>query len=125
MATPTDYLTIIPKMEFIQGDTVIIPFSFVDKNEGTIIPSSVTWRLGDYSDSTANVLEVISTSSTSMGSIASIDGDSGKVYVTLSSIETENIPEGKYTQQLAIIYSNIQYIRCYGEVTVRKRVKQG
>ena len=125
MATPTDYLTIIPKMEFIQGDTVVIPSSFVDKNEGTIIPSSATWRLGDYSDSTANVLEVLSTNATNKGSIASIDGDSGKVYVTLSSTETENIPEGKYTQQLAIIYSNIQYIRCYGEVTVRKRVKQG
>lgn len=125
MATPTDYLTIIPKMEFIQGDTVVIPFSFVDKNDGTIIPSSATWRLGDYSDSTANVLEVLSTNATSKGSIASIDGDSGKVYVTLSSTETENIPEGKYTQQLAITYSGIQYIRCYGEVTVRKRVKQG
>lgn len=125
MATPTDYLTIIPKMEFIQGDTVAIPFSFVDKNEGTIIPSSATWRLGDYSDSTANVLEVLSTKATSKGSITSIDGDSGKVYVTLSSTETESIPEGKYTQQLAIIYSGIQYIRCYGEVTVRKRVKQG
>lgn len=125
MATPTDYLTIIPKMEFIQGDTVVIPFSFADKNDGTIIPSSATWRLGDYSDSTANVLEVLSTNATSRGSIASIDGDSGKVYVTLSSTETESIPEGKYTQQLAIIYSNIQYIRCYGEVTVRKRVKQG
>lgn len=125
MATPTDYLTIIPKMEFIQGDTVVIPFSFVDKNDGTIIPSSATWRLGDYSDSTANVLEVLSTNATSRGSIASIDGDSGKVYVTLSSTETENIPEGKYTQQLAIIYSGIQYIRCYGEVTVRKRVEQG
>lgn len=125
MATPTDYLTIIPKMEFIQGDTVVIPFSFVDKNDGTIIPSSATWRLGDYSDSTANVLEVLSTNATSKGSITSIDGDSGKVYVTLTALETENIPEGKYTQQLAIIYSNIQYIRCYGEVTVRKRVKQG
>ena len=125
MATPTDYLTIIPKMEFIQVDTVFIPFSFVDKNDGTIIPSSATWRLGDYSDSTANVLEVLSTNATNKGSIASIDGDSGKVYVTLSSTETESIPEGKYTQQLAIIYSNIQYIRCYGEVTVRKRVKQG
>ena len=125
MATPTDYLTIIPKMEVIQGDTVVIPFSFVDKNDGTIIPSSATWRLGDYIDSTANVLEILSTNATSKGSIASIDGDSGKVYVTLSSTETESIPEGKYTQQLAIIYSNIQYIRCYGEVTVRKRVKQG
>ena len=125
MATPTDYLTIISKMEFIQGDTVVIPFSFVDKNDGTIIPSSATWRLGDYSDSTANVLEVLSTNATSKVSIASIDCDSGKVYVTLSSTETENIQEGKYTQQLAIIYSGIQYIRCYGEVTVRKRVKQG
>lgn len=125
MATPTDYLTIIPKMEFIQGDTVVIPFSFVDKNDGTIIPSSATWRLGDYSDSTANVLEVLSTNATSKGSITFIDGDSGRVCVTLSSTETESIPEGKYTQQLAIIYSNVQYIRCYGEVTVRKRVKQG
>ena len=124
MATPTDYLTIIPRMEFIQGDTVMIPFSFVDKNEGTIIPSSVTWRLGDYSDYTANVLEVLSTKATSKNSIATIDGDSGKVYVSLSSLETENIPEGKYIQQVAIVYSNIQYVRCYGEVVVRKRVKQ-
>jgi hypothetical protein len=103
------YVTQIPDIEFISGDTITIPFKFTDAN-GTVIQSyTLVWKLCPYND----------TKNTVITKTLTVTG--GSANVVLSSEDTKKL-KGKYVQQPVLRYTSggttTDYIRAYGYINV-------
>ncbi len=106
-----DYAYQIDDITFFQGDTITIPFQFIDYNDDVITlkssPTSrtyVKWSLCPLGQYQAPLIELKSdTVGSSAGDIV-IDDETNIVYVNLDDSITQNLIYGKYTQQIALYY---------------------
>ena len=101
----------IDDIEFFQGDTIIIPFQFVDYDEEPIIlrgsPNSKTyvkWFLCPYGQYQNPLIELKSDPANSSAGDIIIDEDTNIVYVRLNDSITNNLIYGKYVQQIVLYY---------------------
>lgn len=115
------FLTKLATREFIQGDTFILAFQFTDMDGGVIIPTldQISWNLCTYDDYQTTILSLNGRSNPSQ---FSIDGNTGIIYVVLTTSNTQNLLDGKYIQQPVLTFSGNQYIRAWGEVIFRRKV---
>ena len=120
------YVTQLEDLEFFQGDTVTIPFVFVDQ-DGDTIPlkesDSVRWYLcpfGQYRQ------PVIILDSKSDDDAITVDDETNIVYVHLSEGVTKNLTYGKYTQQPVLVYNTAgklhKYIRAEGNIIFKQNI---
>lgn len=115
------FLTKLPTREFIQGDTFILAFQFTDMDGGIILPNAnqISWKLCTYDQFKDVVLTVSGSSNPNQ---IKVDSNTGIVYITLLSSDTESLRDGKYIQQPILTYEGNSYIRSWGEVIFRRKV---
>lgn len=101
----------IDDIEFFQGDTITIPFQFVDFNGDVITlrktnnsQTYVKWQLCPYGQYQAPLIELKSDVNDPQNGNVSIDTDTNIVYVNLDSVMTANLTFGKYVQQIVLYY---------------------
>ena len=115
------FLTKLATRQFIQGDSFILAFQFTDMDNTVIIPNvnQITWNLCTY-----DYYQTIILSKNGMedSQQITVDESTGVVYVQLSSLDTENLKDGKYIQQPIITFGDNDYIRAWGEVIFRRKV---
>ena len=115
------FLTKLATRQFIQGDSFILAFQFTDMDNTIIIPNvnQITWNLCTY-----DYYQTIILSKNGMedSQQITVDESTGVVYVQLSSLDTENLKDGKYIQQPIITFGDNDYIRAWGEVIFRRKV---
>lgn len=115
------FLTKLATRQFIQGDSFILAFQFTDMDNTIIIPNvnQITWNLCTY-----DYYQTIILSKNGMedSQQITVDESTGVVYIQLSSLDTENLKDGKYIQQPIISFGDNDYIRAWGEVIFRRKV---
>lgn len=101
----------IDDIELFQGDTVTIPFQFIDYNEDVIPLSvsntsktSVEWRLCPYGQPQNPIIQLQSTQKNVKTDDIYIDTDTNVAYVNLDAERTKNLIYGKYMQQIILHY---------------------
>lgn len=101
----------IDDIEFFQGDTIIIPFQFVDYDEEPIVlrpsPESKTyvkWSLCPYGQYQNPLVELKSDPANSSAGDIVIDEDTNIAYIRLDDSITSNLVFGKYVQQVVLYY---------------------
>ena len=101
----------IDDIEFFQGDTITIPFQFIDFNGDVITlrktnnsQTYVKWQLCPYGQYQATLIELKSDVNDPQNGNVSIDTDTNIVYVNLDSAMTANLTFGKYVQQIVLYY---------------------
>lgn len=101
----------IDDIEFFQGDTITIPFQFIDYNDEPIelrgSPNSKTyvkWFLCPYGQYQNPLVELKSDPANSSAGDIIIDEDTNIVYVNLNDSITNNLIYGKYVQQIVLYY---------------------
>ena len=115
------FLIKVPTREFIQGDNFVLAYQFKDTDGGIILPnvSQISWNLCTYDQFKDIVLTINGTDNPNQ---IKIDSNTGIVYITLLSSNTENLRDGKYIQQPILTYGGNNYIRAWGEVIFRRKV---
>lgn len=101
----------IDDIEFFQGDTITIPFQFIDFNGDVITlrktnnsQTYVKWQLCPYGQYQSPLIELKSDVNDPQNGNVSIDADTNIVYVNLDSAMTANLTFGKYVQQIVLYY---------------------
>ena len=101
----------IDDIEFFQGDTITIPFQFVDYDGEpiTLRPSPksrtyVKWSLCPYGQYQNPLVELKSDPANSSAGDIVIDEDTNVAYIRLDDSITSNLVFGKYVQQIALYY---------------------
>lgn len=101
----------IDDIEFFQGDTITIPFQFVDYDGEpiTLRPSPksrtyVKWSLCPYGQYQNPLVELKSDPANSSAGDIVIDEDTNVAYIRLDDSITSNLVFGKYVQQVALYY---------------------
>lgn len=101
----------IDDIEFFQGDTITIPFQFVDYDGKPILlrpsPKSrtyVKWSLCPYGQYQNPLVELKSDPANSSAGDIVIDEDTNVAYIRLDDSITSNLVFGKYVQQIALYY---------------------
>ena len=119
--TNDKFLIKLPTREFIQGDTFVLAYQFTDTDGGIILPnvSQISWNLCTYDQFEDIVLTINGTDNPNQ---IKIDSNTGIVYITLLSSNTENLHDGKYIQQPILTYEGNNYIRSWGEIIFRRTV---
>ena len=101
----------IDDIEFFQGDTITIPFQFVDY-DGEPIPlrpspksrTYVKWSLCPYGQYQNPLVELKSDPVNSSAGDIVIDEATNVAYIRLDDSITSNLVFGKYVQQVALYY---------------------
>lgn len=122
----SDYVTQIQDLEFFQGDTVSIPFMFVDV-DGEPIPirssDSVKWYLCPFGQYKQPV--IILDSKSGDGKIV-IDRNTNIVYINLDEKLTKNLTYGKYVQQPVLFYdingTLTRFQRAEGNIIFKQKI---
>lgn len=101
----------IDDIELFQGDTVTLPFQFIDYNGDTIpliisnkSKTSVEWRLCPYGQPQNPILQLQSTQGNNKTDDVYIDTDTNVAYINLGAEKTKNLIYGKYMQQIILHY---------------------
>lgn len=101
----------IDDIEFFQGDTITIPFQFVDFNGDVITlrktkdsKTYVRWQLCPYGQYQAPLIDIKSDVNNPRSGNVVIDTDTNIVYVNLDSTITKGLIFGKYVQQIVLYY---------------------
>lgn len=101
----------IDDIEFFQGDTITIPFQFIDYNNDVIqlrktdrSQTYVKWLLCPYGQFQNPVIELKSSVTGTDNDDVVIDDITNIVYVKLDSAKTRNLIYGKYVQQIILYY---------------------
>lgn len=127
------YVEQLPTLEFFQGDTVTIPFKFVNSLQEPIDLRfrEVYWRLCPFGrhNSPILILDNITPTSTGETNIVVNQSDPSVCYVNLETDMTKYITPMKYTQQPIVsitkpgpIYE--EYIRAQGNIIFKPRIKK-
>lgn len=131
-----DYSQQIDDIEFFQGDTITIPFQFIDF-DGDIItlrktPKSQTyvkWVLCPYGQYQNPLIELKSTTNNLPSDDIYIDDETDIVYVHLDDSKTQSFIYGKYTQQIILYYdfedgnSQKEFRRAEGFVIFKQKIQ--
>lgn len=126
------YVEQLPDLEFFQGDTVTIPFRFVNGlNEPIDLRfTTVYWRLCPYGryNSPVLILDSVTPGATGEKNIVINETDPSICYVNLETDMTKQMVNIKYTHQPIIsltkpgpIYE--EYIRAEGNIIFKPRIK--
>lgn len=106
-----DYVQQIDDIDFFTGDTIIIPFQFVDYDGDVIMlkrngpnRTYVKWSLCPYGQYQNPLVELKSDPVNSTAGDITIDADTDVVYVKLDSSITSHLIYGKYVQQIVLYY---------------------
>lgn len=101
----------IDDIEFFQGDTITIPFQFIDYNNDVIqlrktdrSQTYVKWLLCPYGQFQNPVIELKSSVTGTNNDDITIDDVTNIAYVKLDSSKTRNLIYGKYVQQIILYY---------------------
>ena len=101
----------IDDIEFFQGDTITIPFQFIDYNNDVIqlrktdrSQTYVKWLLCPYGQFQNPVIELKSSVTGTNNDDITIDDITNIAYVKLDSSKTRNLIYGKYVQQIILYY---------------------
>lgn len=130
------YFQQIDDITFFQGDTVIIPFQFIDANEHEIplvksIPNktSVEWRLCPYGQAQNPIIQLESTANNAKTDDVYIDPDTNVAYINLDDDKTKNLIYGKYMQQIILHYDfgdgspRRDFLRAQGFVLFKEKIQ--
>ena len=124
----------IDDMEFFQGDTIIIPFQFIDYDGDPIIlnlspknKTYVKWLLCPYGQYGNPLLELKSDPTNSSAGDIVVDDDTNIAYVKLTDSLTKSLIYGKYVQQIVLYYDNgsgtlREFRRAQGFVTFKRKI---
>lgn len=131
-----DYSQQIDDIEFFQGDTITIPFQFIDFDGDVITlrktPKSQTyvkWVLCPYGQYQNPLIELKSTTNNLPSDDIYIDDETDIVYVHLDDSKTQSFIYGKYTQQIILYYDfedgNLQkeFRRAEGFVIFKQKIQ--
>lgn len=125
------YITKIQDLEFFQGDTVTIPFQFVDggNNPIDLRKVDVFWYCcpyGRYKTPTL-ILDSITIDSDGIPKIIISDLQPSICYVNLSFEDTQKLNYVKYTHQPVLVLKNSRgtrrYIRAEGNIIFRPHIE--
>ena len=126
----------IGDIQLFQGDTVTIPFQFIDYGN-TPIPlkksntdkTYIEWRLCPYGQPQSPVLELKSTSSNLNTDEIYIAPESNIVYVNLDASRTNGLIYGEYMQQIILHYdfgdgsATKDFLRAQGVIIFREKIQ--
>lgn len=106
-----DYSQTIDDITFFQGDTITIPFQFVDF-DGDVITlrkstnsnTYVKWLLCPYGQYQNPLLDLKSTTTNNPNDDVFIDDETNIAYVHIDDSKTQNLIYGKYVQQIILYY---------------------
>ena len=126
----------INDIEFFQGDTITIPFQFIDYNEHEIPlvksssdKTSVEWRLCPYGQPQSPLIQLESTQNNAKTDDVYIDPDTNVVYVNLDDQKTKTLIYGKYMQQIILHYdfgdgsARKDFLRAQGFVLFKEKIQ--
>jgi len=125
----------IDDIEFFQGDTISIPFQFIDF-DGDVITlrktnkskTYVKWQLCPYGQYQNPLIELKSDINNPKNGDVFIDTDTNIVYVNLTSSMTQGLIFGKYVQQITLYYdfedglSQKEFRRAQGFVIFKQKI---
>lgn len=133
MATANDYLYIqqIDDLQFFQGDTVTIPFSFVNGNNQPIDLRyyEVWWYLCPYGryKSPTLVLNSVDLNEFGIPEIIIDDGTPNICYVNLDDSLTKELDYVKYTHQPVVVLRRNnkveKYLRAEGNILFKPEIR--
>ena len=130
------YTQQIDDIQFFQGDTVTIPFQFIDY-DGDPIPliksdkdrTTVEWRLCPYGQPQNPLLKLESSQNNIKTDDIYIDPDTDIFYVNLSDEKTKGLIYGKYMQQVILHYDfddgspRKDFLRAQGFVLFKEKIQ--
>jgi len=127
------YAFTIDDLEFFQGDTVDIPFLFVDANGDDIIIQGqdyVKWYLCPFGQYKNTVMELSSQNADEITVDISYPDNGGSpqciCYVHLNADNTKYLTYGKYTQQPVLFHNTgsvtEQYRRAQGTILMKQKI---
>jgi hypothetical protein len=106
-----DYSQQIDDITFFQGDTITIPFQFIDFDGDVVTlrktPKSQTyvkWLLCPFGQYQNPLIELKSDSVNSPSGDVYIDDETNIVYVHIDDSKTQKLIHGKYVQQIILYY---------------------
>lgn len=106
-----DYSQQIDDITFFQGDTITIPFQFVDFNDDVVIlrkstksQTYVKWLLCPFGQYQNPLVELKSDLTNLPSNDVYIDDDTNIVYVHIDDSKTRGLIHGKYVQQIILYY---------------------
>lgn len=121
------YVNTIDDMEFFQGDTVTIPFKFLDSN-GDVIDltggDTMKWYLCPFGQFQAPAIVLSSENPDEIF----VDPITSVAYVKLNDSITGDLTYGKYVQQ-PVLYHNLgtgnteRYLRAQGNVLFKYKIR--
>lgn len=131
-----DYSQQIDDIEFFQGDTITIPFQFIDF-DGDVVTlrktsksqTYVRWVLCPYGQYQNPLLDLKSTTANSPSDDVYIDDDTNIVYVHLDDSKTQSLIYGKYVQQIILYYDfengnpQKEFRRAQGYVIFKQKIQ--
>ena len=125
----------IDDIEFFQGDTITIPFQFIDYNNDVIqlrktdkSQTYVKWLLCPYGQFQNPVIELKSSVTGVDNDDIVIDDITNIAYVKLDSAKTRNLIYGKYIQQIILYYDfedgamQKEFRRAQGSVIFKQKI---
>lgn len=121
------YVNTIDDMEFFQGDTVTIPFKFLD-SDGDVIDLTggdiMKWYLCPFGQFQAPVLELSSENPDDIW----VDPVTSIAYVKLDDEKTGSLTYGKYVQQ-PVLFHNVgnsmkRYLRAQGNILFKYKIRE-
>lgn len=126
----------IDDIQFFQGDTVTIPFQFIDYNEHEIPlvksdadKTTVEWRLCPYGQPQNPLIQLESTQDNIKTDDVYIDPDTNVIYVNLDDQKTKSLIYGKYMQQVILHYDfgdgspRKDFLRAQGFVVFKEKIQ--
>lgn len=126
----------IDDVQFFQGDTVTIPFQFIDYNEHEIPlvksdtdKTTVEWRLCPYGQPQNPLIQLESTQDNIKTDDVYIDPDTNVIYVNLDDQKTKSLIYGKYMQQVILHYDfgdgspRKDFLRAQGFVVFKEKIQ--
>ena len=104
-----DFVQQIDDIEFFAGDTIVIPFQFIDYDNDVITINKgnrtyVKWSLCPYGHYQNPLVELKSDPSSPTAGDILVDDATNTAYVRLDSSITNKLIYGKYVQQIALYY---------------------
>ena len=107
----SDYSQQIDDITFFQGDTITIPFQFIDFDGDVVTlrktPKSQTyvkWHLYPFDQYQNPLIKLKSDSVNSPSGDVYIDDETNIVYVHIDDSKTQKLIHGKYVQQIILYY---------------------
>lgn len=125
----------IDDIEFFQGDTVTIPFQFIDYDNDVVelrastnSKTYVKWLLAPYGQYQNPIIELESDKTNPSTGDVTIDTLTNIVYVHLDGSLTQNLIYGKYVQQIVLYYDQLdgsalkEFRRAQGFVNFKHKI---